>query len=362
MGCFVGCIPVYGLHLAICTALASLLQVSRLKTYLAAHVSNPLTAPFLLYLEVGIGRRITRGRWPDLADLAPRHLELLPLGRDLLLGSLVVGAVLGVTAGVVAFFVGSRWRRTGSFERLVEEAAGPYLDSGIVHWEFVRGKLRHDPLFRAILESDWIPRTGRLADVGCGRGVLLALVDAGRRGPGEPGSARLVEPGEPRLFGVDHDRKAVRVARRALGPRAEIVEGDAARVALPPCDTVALLDVLHYLPEEEQGPLLRRCAEALKPGGVLLVREADAAAGARFLVTRLAERLRAIARGRPGQRFRYRKIERLRSCLGQLGLEVETRPMAGRTPFANLLLIGRRSATSAGTAPGAADPPPADRC
>lgn len=364
VGCFVGCVPIYGLHLAICTAVASLLRVSRLKTYLAAHVNNPLTAPLLLFLEVGVGRRITQGQWPSLADLAPRRLEVFPLGRDLLLGSLVVGAGVGVVAGLVAFAMASRWRRASSFDRLIEEAAGPYLGCGIVHWEFVRGKLRYDPVYRAILESEWIPRTGWLADVGCGRGALLSLVDAGRHGsPGDDGADLTVRPGRLRLFGVDHDAKAVRVARQALGARAEVVEGDAARVDLPPCNAVTVLDVLHYLPGEDQEPLLCRCAEALEPGGVLLVREADAAAGARFHLTRLAERLRAIARGHPGQRFRYQEVERLRRYLAKLGLEVETQPMAGGTPFANRLLVGRRPVKSAAkTAPSAEDHPPADKC
>src|SRR5262245_29953773 len=54
IGTLIGCLPVYGAQLVLCFGLARILGLSRVKAYLAAHVNNPLTAPFLLALEFGV--------------------------------------------------------------------------------------------------------------------------------------------------------------------------------------------------------------------------------------------------------------------------------------------------------------------
>lgn len=359
VGCFVGCLPLYGLHLALCTVSATALGVSRVKTYLAAHVNNPVTAPFLLYTEVACGRWLLSRQWPRLSDFDPRAIELARLGRDLLLGSVVVGVVLGLLLGVGAFAASRRRGRSSRFSRRVEIAAEPYLRCGILHWELVRGKLRHDPVYRQIVESDLLPAAGRLVDLGCGRGILLSIVDTwSRRGRGGDAGGE----GTLELVGVDSSAKAVRVAREALGRRARLRCADAVVAEVPPCTAAALIDVLHYLPAEGQEVVLERAGAALERGGVLFVREADAGGGVRFLVTRVAERCRALARGDLWQRFHYREVERWRTCMEEVGLEVETRPSARGTPFANHLLIGRRPTTGEGELSGAAGPAPADRC
>ncbi|HEX2643609.1 MAG TPA: hypothetical protein VHU81_11480, partial [Thermoanaerobaculia bacterium] len=103
------------------------------------------------------------------------------------------------------------------------------------------------------------------------------------------------------------------------------------------------LDVLHYLPAALQEDLLRRVAEALEPGGLLLIRDADAAGGLRFFATRIQERLCALARRHWRQRFHYRSAEDWRTLLGRLGLEVEVVPMAEGTPYSNVLIAARQA-------------------
>src|SRR2546430_14572232 len=55
LGVFIGCLPLYGLHLAICWIVGVLLGLNRLKMYFAAHVSNPFVAPGLVVAEVAGG-------------------------------------------------------------------------------------------------------------------------------------------------------------------------------------------------------------------------------------------------------------------------------------------------------------------
>ena len=109
--------------------------------------------------------------------------------------------------------------------------------------------------------------------------------------------------------------------------------------ALPrPARGVLLLDVLHYLGPREQEELLRRIAATLEPGGALLVREADAGAGLRFLSIRIGERLSSLLRGRWRQSFHYRSVRGWTAILTALGLAVERQDMGMGTPYANVLL------------------------
>jgi hypothetical protein len=67
--------------------------------------------------------------------------------------------------------------------------------------------------------------------------------------------------------------------------------------AFRPCSVFVMLDVLHYLGAGDQLPLLEKAARSLEPDGVLLMREADAAAGFPFQVTKWCERIAEARRG-----------------------------------------------------------------
>src|SRR5580693_2589264 len=67
LGVFIGCLPVYGFHLLMCWALGLALRVNRLKVYLAANISNPLVAPWLVLVEIEAGAWLRRGTFHALA-------------------------------------------------------------------------------------------------------------------------------------------------------------------------------------------------------------------------------------------------------------------------------------------------------
>ena len=106
-----------------------------------------------------------------------------------------------------------------------------------------------------------LPREGAIYDLGCGygfAGYMLHWSAPGRR-----------------ITGVDYDEGKVGVAQ-AVHLRDEAIRfeaGDLRSYPLLPADAILLLDVLHYLMPDEQQALLLRCAEALLPGGVLIVRD-----------------------------------------------------------------------------------------
>lgn len=343
LGVFIGCSPVWGLHFLTCTIAARALRVSRITTYLAAHVSNPLTFPLLLWAELMVGHRLTRGAWPAplLAEL--RSAGLREQVGAVIVGVIVVGLVLGVLCGGIAALVAWRFRHAGPRRRLIEQVSRRFVRAGVLSWELARGKLRYDDALLAAVTQGLLPERGRLVDIGCGRGVFLATLLAAREihEQGEWPREWSAPSSELELVGVELRRKLAAVARRALGDAARVERADAVAWPLPRCQAVVLFDVLHYLPAASQADLLARAARALEGGGVLLVREADAAGGARFFLTRLAERACSIAWGMPGQRFHWRSAADWSVLLRESGFEEIRTSHTSRGPFASFLFRAR---------------------
>ena len=131
------------------------------------------------------------------------------------------------------------------------------------------------------------------------------------------------------------------MARAGLLGRAAIETADLLAAALPRVDAILLIDVLHYLPPADQRRLLAKVADALPPGGRLLVREADAGAGWRFLAIRLCERLTALWRRdwrQWRQGYHYRPQAEWIELLAGRGLAAKAVPMGMGTPYANVLI------------------------
>ncbi len=103
-----------------------------------------------------------------------------------------------------------------------------------------------------------------------------------------------------------------------------------------------LLDVAHLMSRQAQDALLAGIRDALRPGGLLLLREADAAAGWGFRMVRLGNHLTRIIQGQWRRRFHFRTASGWCRSLGDLGFEVSAQPMSQGTPFANVLLLARR--------------------
>jgi len=220
---------------------------------------------------------------------------------------------------------------------ILAHASQRFRPSGRSAYHFARGKLRGDPVYRAVLAGGLLPSGGTVLDLGCGGGLMLAVL----------ASAHALVPAEAtqprRLVGVETRPTAAAIARRALGAEAEILTDDVRGRPLPSARAILLFDVLNLMPANDQDGLLAAVVTALEPGGVLLVREADASAGWRFRAVRAGNWIKACWIGRRAQTFHYRTLAEWRRWLEQAGLEVEVRPMGMGTPFGNVLLVGRRA-------------------
>lgn len=174
-----------------------------------------------------------------------------------------------------------------------------------------------------------LPERGDIVDLGAGWGLLAhALV---RDAPGR------------RVLAVDHDRRRVlALAASARELPIDAVEGDMRSVPVPRADGIALVDVLHYLDEEEQGALLVRCLRALKPGGTILLRDPDPSAHLRMALTRLHEFLFTRLGITKGRVRAWRTGGAWVELLEAYGLRARALGLSSLSPYADRIVVGVR--------------------
>ena len=334
VGVFIGCQPLYGLHFALVLAICLPLRLDSVLSYLAANISNPLVAPFLIFAEVEAGSLLLTGGWVAFDVEQARRTGAAGFAQQLLVGSLVVGAALGLLGFLLGYLVAARRREQApqssvgvdDSERALERTRARYAQSPRADRYYVAGKLAFDPVFGLIATQPG--DFGRVLDVGCGRGQLGAfLLELGRA---------------KEVTGIDSDPRKVEVARRAV-PEAKLMVADAAAFALPVADTVLLVDLLHYMPREEQDALLNAGVRALAPGGRLLVRELDADPSARSRITRLLEWMARRLGVNRGRATHYRPARELMSLLERAGLACSIQGASDGTPFSNVLIVAGAS-------------------
>jgi uncharacterized protein (DUF2062 family)/2-polyprenyl-3-methyl-5-hydroxy-6-metoxy-1,4-benzoquinol methylase len=342
LGLFIGCTPLIGLHLTLAVMLGTLFRLNRVKVYLAANISNPFVAPFLYVTEIQTGAWLRRGTWYSPGNWAA--IRLGDVAGDIFVGCLVVGGVLAATMGLVTYSVVNRRGVPREVAILIERAASRYIEAGVTAWEFANGKLRGDRVYLDVLRSGLLPPSGTIVDLGCGQGLMLSLIvsarDMFRRRewpadyPPPPVAATLV--------GVELRTKVAAMAARALAGEATIVEQNIVSAPLATCDAVLVFDVLHLVPAVDQLRILRAVAAALVPGGLLVVREANAAAGPRFHAVRFGNRLTAIVQGKWRRSFHFRTAGEWKSVLESAGFTILPGEARGAGGSANVTIFAAR--------------------
>jgi uncharacterized protein (DUF2062 family)/2-polyprenyl-3-methyl-5-hydroxy-6-metoxy-1,4-benzoquinol methylase len=340
VGAFIGCQPFYGFHLALCWGIGRLLRLNRLKVYLAANISNPFLAPFLIFSEVQVGAWLNRGAMHPVTLEAARAMEPWSFGADLLIGSFAVGAVLGTLGAAFTYSVTRS--QDEFFVALVERAADRYLGESLLAWEYGRGKLFRDPIYKTLVCDGGMPSGGTLVDVGCGQGLMLSLLVAAADTPDAEWPANRPDPPHfDRLIGVELRPKVARLAQQALGDRAEISSEDATASDFTRFNVALIVDVLHMMPAARQAELIRRLKTRLDPNGLVLIREADASAGWRFAIVRSVNWIQAARQGNWRAPFHFRSREGWLALLTECGLIAEVVAQEGAGRLGNVLFRAR---------------------
>lgn len=200
------------------------------------------------------------------------------------------------------------------------------------HRDYVYWKIRTDPIYRVVSDSLAAACDLPLLDLGCGTGLLaFYLREHGFRGP---------------IHGIDLVQPKIDIARRiAADFDSNIVFDcmDFRDVRNAVRGHVTILDVLLFVPEETQREILTRAASFIDPeGGVFIIRTGIGDGSWRHKATHLMDIVARALRWMPVLPEKYPSREIFREVLEPLGFDVEFRPLWGRMPFNNHVVIARR--------------------
>ena len=261
IGVFIGCIPLFGIHLPLVLLVATILNLSRLRMYAASWISNPFVAPFLVWSEFQVGSFLLTGKLMDHSLESVRVTGVWALGQALAVGAVVVGLALGLAVGLVVW----RWIPRGEEEtrrrRVIEETAHRYLDLGVGPWFRTRRLFyRNRALVEMVTSGRLDPKNG-LTDLGCGRGEFLALLLCGT-------------PHDfPRsCTGVAADSSSAAVARKILPSTVDIEVVDSDGWCLDSTDTIVVWSAKNRATPPVSDRLVKLVRASInQPGSVLIV-------------------------------------------------------------------------------------------
>ncbi len=103
MGLLIGATPLYGLHLVLVMGVCLPLKLDVPLAYLAANISNPFVAPFLLLAEIETGAMARAGVWRDLSAEAVRQSGPAPYLADVVVGTLAFAPALALVGGAATY-------------------------------------------------------------------------------------------------------------------------------------------------------------------------------------------------------------------------------------------------------------------
>jgi 2-polyprenyl-6-hydroxyphenyl methylase/3-demethylubiquinone-9 3-methyltransferase len=197
---------------------------------------------------------------------------------------------------------------------------------------FVRGRFASAPLTELAARAEGTA----LLDVGCGHGVLVALLAVGFP--------------QRRVVGIDPDERKIEWARESVGrePNVELractIE-DLAAERPGSFDTVLVADVLYLLEALDWQPFLRAAHALLRPGGRLVLKEAEDDGSWRVTKALLQEQVmvRLLRRTHSSGAVGFASRPVLVAALREAGFEVEeTVPLARGYSTPHLLLVAGR--------------------
>ncbi len=150
-----------------------------------------------------------------------------------------------------------------------------YIYKGPVLEWYMRVKVRLEKNYQPL--HDLLPHKGRLLDIGCGYGFMSHML-------------HFASP-DREVTGIDYDDEKIAVANHCFSKTEGIrfEHADATLYPMDNYDAIVIADMLHYLQEPQQQMVIERAMNALRPDGILLIREGNCDLEERHKGTRLTE-------------------------------------------------------------------------
>ena len=176
--------------------------------------------------------------------------------------------------------------------------------------------------------GQYLPRAGRVLDLGCGFGLFslyYASVRPGLQIEGFDLNPRRIAMAQEaaRKLGLANVRYEVGNATDFRGPRL--------------FDAAYMLDIVHHIPAETVRPLLEQMAKVLPAGGRLVIKDVERRPAWKRWFTHALDRLMD-----PGSPVRYWSGEELHALLEEVGFTVYRHLMVDILPYPHILYICER--------------------
>jgi SAM-dependent methyltransferase len=201
------------------------------------------------------------------------------------------------------------------------------------HHYYARSKLGSDPLYPGVVDA-LRGSDAPVLDLGCGIGLLAhALRAAGL---------------DLAYHGVDNDAAKIAQARRAAGNAAfssvDFAVHDLAGGLPAHRGSVALLDVLQFVPLPAQDAILDAAIAMLVPGAKLVIRTCLDDGSRRARTTRSIDTLSRALRWMNAGPEHYPEADAMQAKFAAAGLRAEFTPLYGNTPFNNWRVVATQPA------------------
>ena len=183
--------------------------------------------------------------------------------------------------------------------------------SPVIEW-YIRIKVKMEHNYQ--LFNQLIPMKGQITDIGCGLGPLCYMLSMISK--------------ERQILGIDYDEDKIAIAQHGWlrGENLRFEHADASVYEFPESDVFILNDVLHYMNYEHQHDLLVRCANLLRPEGMIIVRDGNSAETHKHRLTRLTEVLstQVVKFNRTTDELCFTSEAQIQSIARECGMEVKT--------------------------------------
>lgn len=183
--------------------------------------------------------------------------------------------------------------------------------SPVIEW-YIRIKVKIEHNYQ--LFNQLIPMKGQITDIGCGLGPLCYMLSMISK--------------ERQILGIDYDEDKIAIAQHGWlrGENLRFEHADASVYKFPESDVFILNDVLHYMNYEHQHDLLVKCANLLRPEGMIIVRDGNSAETHKHRLTRLTEVLstQVVKFNRTTDELCFTSEAQIQSIARECGMEVKT--------------------------------------